>query len=223
MLALLQMAVTGATAQTTNTAIFVAGNTNTIQGEGGKATVTVTENSTTTDVTTDIGTDGRLSSLKAGQTVTMDAKEGYEFRSVTAVKQIFVTAITLNKTETSIVFDKDEALIATVTPSDATDKTVTWSSDKESVATVDAEGKVTAVAVGTANITVTANDGSIYSYTGLNKAITTAGGTALQNGKYYWSSDSGGDQANLVRIDDIAVFSADYTSKTHQVRACLAF
>ena len=34
MLALLQMAVTGATAQTTNTAIFVAGNTNTIQGEG---------------------------------------------------------------------------------------------------------------------------------------------------------------------------------------------
>ncbi len=72
-----------------------------------------------------------------------------------------VTAITLNKTETTITAGQTETLsVSSVTPDDATDQTVTWSSDNEAVATVDADGKVTAVALGTANITATANDGS---------------------------------------------------------------
>ena len=72
-----------------------------------------------------------------------------------------VTAITLNKTATTISAGQTETLsVSSVTPDDATDQTVTWSSDNEAVATVDADGKVTAVAFGTANITATANDGS---------------------------------------------------------------
>ena len=72
-----------------------------------------------------------------------------------------VTAITLNKATTTIVVGNSETLsVSSVTPDDATDQTVTWSSDNEAVATVDADGKVTAVALGTANITATANDGS---------------------------------------------------------------
>ena len=72
-----------------------------------------------------------------------------------------VTAITLNKTATTISAGQTETLsVSSVTPDDATDQTVTWSSDNEAVATVDADGKVTAVALGTANITATANDGS---------------------------------------------------------------
>lgn len=72
-----------------------------------------------------------------------------------------VTAITLNKTATTITAGQTETLsVSSVTPDDATDQTVTWSSDNEAVATVDADGKVTAVAEGTANITATANDGS---------------------------------------------------------------
>ena len=72
-----------------------------------------------------------------------------------------VTSITLNKTATTIPAGQTETLsVSSVTPDDATDQTVTWSSDNEAVATVDADGKVTAVALGTANITATANDGS---------------------------------------------------------------
>jgi len=83
---------------------------------------------------------------------------GGQAEEQTAVK---VTAITLNKTATTITAGQTETLsVSSVTPDDATDQTVTWSSDNEAVATVDADGKVTAVALGTANITATANDGS---------------------------------------------------------------
>ena len=72
-----------------------------------------------------------------------------------------LTSITLNKPTTTILVGKTETLtVETVTPDDAADKTVTWSSDKTAVATVDDNGLVTAVAVGTAIITATAKDGS---------------------------------------------------------------
>ena len=73
-----------------------------------------------------------------------------------------VTSITLNKSATEIDVGQTETLSVTaVTPDDATNKTVTWSSDNIAVATVNATtGEVTAVAEGTANIIATANDGS---------------------------------------------------------------
>lgn len=75
---------------------------------------------------------------------------------------VLVENITLNKTETTLTVGETETLsVASVQPSNATDPTVTWSSDNLSVATVDATtGEVTAVAAGTATITATANDGS---------------------------------------------------------------
>lgn len=71
-----------------------------------------------------------------------------------------VTSITLNKTSLSLEKDKSETLTATVKPDNATDKTVTWSSSDKDIATVDENGKVTAVADGTATITCKANDSS---------------------------------------------------------------
>ncbi len=70
-----------------------------------------------------------------------------------------VTDVTLDKTKLVLTVGSEGQLTATVAPEDATDKTVTWSSDKTSVATVDATGNVTAVGVGEATITVTTTDG----------------------------------------------------------------
>ena len=65
-----------------------------------------------------------------------------------------VTGITLNKTSVSLAPGSTTQLTATVSPDNAYDKSVTWSSSNTAVATVDNNGKVTAVAVGTATITV---------------------------------------------------------------------
>ena len=73
-----------------------------------------------------------------------------------AVKK--VTGVTLSETTKTIGIGEEFTLTATVAPADAADKTVMWTSDNSSVATVDG-GKVTAVAAGKANITVTTKDG----------------------------------------------------------------
>ena len=65
-----------------------------------------------------------------------------------------VSGVSLDKTELTLTVGKTETLTATVIPSGATNKDVTWSSSDNSVATVDTDGKVTAVAAGTATIVV---------------------------------------------------------------------
>ncbi len=71
-----------------------------------------------------------------------------------------VTKVELNKTSLTLDVNESDTLTATVTPDNATNKNVKWESSDTSVATVDVNGKVTAVAQGTATITVTAQDGS---------------------------------------------------------------
>lgn len=71
-----------------------------------------------------------------------------------------VTGVTLNVNTLTLDIGDTATLVATVQPDGASDKTVTFKSSKESVATVDANGKVTAVAEGTATITVTTKDGN---------------------------------------------------------------
>ena len=71
-----------------------------------------------------------------------------------------VETVTLDKTSLELNIGTTEVLVATIAPTNATDKTVTWTSSNESVATVDASGKVTAIAEGSATITVTTKDGS---------------------------------------------------------------
>lgn len=74
--------------------------------------------------------------------------------------KVAVTGVSLNKTE--IVFtegeNKTETLVATITPENATNKNVTWTTSNDKVAAV-ADGKVTPGAKGEATITVTTEDG----------------------------------------------------------------
>ena len=78
----------------------------------------------------------------------------------TPPKPIEVTGVTLDQTTLSLVAGTTGQLTATVSPDDAADKTVTWASADETIATVDANGKVTAVAYGQTTITATATNGT---------------------------------------------------------------
>lgn len=69
------------------------------------------------------------------------------------------TAVALDKTELSLKPKGTARLTATVTPSDASDKSVTWASSNTAVATVNDSGLVKAVANGTATITATTSNG----------------------------------------------------------------
>ena len=75
-------------------------------------------------------------------------------------EKVLETAVPMaGKTELALVVNEaDVTLTATVKPDDATDKTVTWTSDKPAVATVNANGTVHAVAEGEATITAMAGD-----------------------------------------------------------------
>ena len=73
---------------------------------------------------------------------------------------VAVTGVSLNITSKALAVGESFALQAKVTPNNATMKTVSWSSSDETVATVDADGVVTALKIGTCKITVATDDGN---------------------------------------------------------------
>jgi len=73
---------------------------------------------------------------------------------------VAVTGVSITEGNQELEVDETVQLHAVVEPENATNKSVTWSSSDEAVATVSETGLVTAVAVGTADITVTTEDGS---------------------------------------------------------------
>ena len=91
-----------------------------------------------------------------------EAYEAAEYWNNFNIKEIptLSTSIALNQTTATLEVTETITLIATVLPENATDKSVKWSSSDESVATIDANGLVTAIAVGEAIITAATTDGS---------------------------------------------------------------
>lgn len=103
---------------------------------------------------------GRITAVGAGTaTITATSKNGKTATAAVTVKAVPVENITLNKTSVSLSEGETATLTATVNPTDATDKALTWSSSDILVAKVDASGKITAVGVGAAIITVEAENG----------------------------------------------------------------
>ncbi|MGN1373158.1 MAG: InlB B-repeat-containing protein [Candidatus Coproplasma sp.] len=95
-----------------------------------------------------------------------DNTKSYAITSVTIIiieeqgaTTVDVTGVTLDYSTATLQVGGTQTLTAIITPSNATNTAVTWESSNTSVATVDENGVVTAVAAGTANITVTTEDG----------------------------------------------------------------
>ena len=134
------------------------------------ATITPTD-ATNTDVTWST-TDEEIASVSTTGLVTAGTKSGNATITVktddgnrTATAEIIVNnavqGISLNKNTLSLTAGKTEQLVASITPEYATNKNVTWSSSKPTVADVDQNGNVTAKdKAGTAVITVTTTDGN---------------------------------------------------------------
>ena len=92
---------------------------------------------------------------KSNGLVTISKVEYYKEKATGTVD---VTGVSLDET-LQLEYGQSETLTPTFTPAEATNQNVTWKSSNTSVATVDASGKVTTVAVGTATITVTTEYG----------------------------------------------------------------
>ncbi len=118
---------------------------------------TVSWKSSNTAVAT-VDSNGKVKAI-AGGSATITATAGGVSAKCSVTVTVPVTSVSLNKTSLNLMVGDTETLSATIYPSDATNKNVTWKSSNTSVATVQS-GKVLAVGVGTAQITVTTNNGS---------------------------------------------------------------
>ena len=97
------------------------------------------------------------------KTITVTARPAGDIR---------VTGVSLDKTSAPLSVGGSVTLIPTVSPASATDRTVSWRSSDDTVATVDANGVVRAIKAGTATITVTTSDGGFKATCG----VTVSGG-----------------------------------------------
>ena len=118
-----------------------------------KTTTTTTTKATTTTTTTVAPTTTTTTSTVAPTTTTTTTVAPTTTTTTTA-KPIEVTGVTLDKSTLSLEVGATGNLVATVEPSNASYKAVKFTSSDDKVATVDNEGKVTAVKAGTADITV---------------------------------------------------------------------
>ena len=110
-----------------------------------------------------VDANGLVTAIGVGETIitatTTDGSNLSVSCTVTVVPTL-AESIALDKTEISLEATETATLVATVLPNLTTDKSVEWSSSDESVAVVDKNGVVTAIAVGEATITATITDGS---------------------------------------------------------------
>ncbi|MBR3660736.1 MAG: Ig domain-containing protein [Bacilli bacterium] len=108
---------------------------------------------------------GKVYGVSVGTaTITITANRDVKATVNVNVKNIPSKSVELNSTSETIDINEIFTLVATVKPTTASDKTVTYTSSNPSVATVDKTGKVTAVSKGTTTITVKPNGGGSSSY-----------------------------------------------------------
>ena len=152
----------------------------------------VTYSSNYTNIAT-VSSEGIVTGISAGNvriTATAQTASGTTSAYVDlTVAAIAVSSVSLNKTSTEITVGQTETLVATISPSNATNKNVTWISDNASIASVSTTGVVTGLVAGTVDITVTTVDGS-------KKATCTVTVTSSGGG------GSGGEETTTYEFTD---------------------
>ncbi len=158
---------------------------------------------------------GEITPVSVGTAlITATASNGKNAVCSVEVLPIPTTGISLNKTSTTLNVGATESLIATVSPSNATNQAVTWTSSDTMVATVSSSGVVTAKTPGIATITVTtADSGEIATCIVEVKATAPApfdlSGVAMTLGASL-SLDFAVDTAKLTGTDNYAEFTIVY-------------
>ncbi len=140
----------------------------------------VTWSSGNTSVATVNGS-GLVIGVSAGTaTITATTADGGKTATSTVTvsnNSVSVSSVAISPTSVTLTtVGATQQLSASISPSNATNQNVSWSSDNNNVATVSSSGLVTAIAAGTANITVTTSDGGKKATSVTTVSITTGGG-----------------------------------------------
>lgn len=158
------VAVTGVTLNKNNTTIYT-GRTETLTATIQPADATnkaVTWTSNNTGVAT--VNNGVVTGVSVGSaTITAKTADGGFTATCTVTVEeapiVHPTGVSISKTSINLQVGGSETLTTTVTPADANNKNVTWSTSDATVAAVDKNGKVTGIKAGNATITATTEDG----------------------------------------------------------------
>ena len=157
LLSVIAMPVSASAAKLNKKSISLnVGKTYTLKASGTKEKITWT--SSKKSVAT-VSSKGVVKAKKKG-TAVITAKYGKKKLTCKVTVKQPVKSIKLNKTSATLKKGKSLTLKATISPSSANNKAVTWTSSNKKVATVSSKGVVKAVVNGTATITVKAKDGS---------------------------------------------------------------
>lgn len=108
-----------------------------------------------------VSEDGRVKALKPGKvTITATAHNGKSAsKEISIPEPILAESVSIDQKVTALITGKTAQLSAKVAPTNAENKTLTWSSSDKSIITVDEKGKIKAVKKGTATITVKTSNG----------------------------------------------------------------
>ncbi|MHA7966396.1 Ig-like domain-containing protein [Paenibacillus sp. CAU 1782] len=160
------VAVTGVTISPASLTLVAGGDNSTVTSEiapGNATNKKVTFTSSDPSVAT-VDEEGTVTPLKAGEAIiTATTEDGGKTAtvSVTVKESVPVTGVTVSPAALKLTAGgSKEKLTATVAPSNATNKKVTFTSSDPAVASVDEEGTVTPLKAGTATITATTEDGN---------------------------------------------------------------
>ena len=170
-----------------------------------------------------VSSDGIVSAKKKGST-TIKVNNGYKtvtkkVNVVAASGVNSVTGVKLNVTSLTINVNSSGSLSAIVSPSDATNKAVTWSSSNESVALVSSKGKVVGVGVGSAVITVTTQDGNKTAMANVTVKRASSSSSSSGGSSSSGSSSSSSSSSSYKKVTKVSINSDDFTLKVGNTKS----